>query len=278
MRLIQSLLLISGITYVLGCGNSVGGNGRPRDCTERLDSIAMLMDQRRYEEVIILSEDTVMCDTFSRDRILMYRANAFADLGQYTRSINVYSTLIVLRPGSSAAHYNRGLAYDQIGKYEEALNDYNIALELDSDLVVARINRAEIFRKTQNFSGATSDLDFLMKHGYKGPDLYSNYGATLSDQGKYSESLEYYKWALEIDSVPITAFNYSIALYHLGEYKKSVELMNVAVRLNPGNRDFIYNRALIKVKLNDRTGACEDFERARQMGVNVKQDVEENCM
>ncbi len=273
--LMVSLLVL--IVVFTACGDPNSHTVVQSDCHLKLDTISALMEQGNYEDVIVKCEGINVCDTFSRDRLMIFKANAYLYLHRFPEAIDSYSQLIAVRPSSPEAFKGRAMAYERMGEYDSAYSDYTRALNLDSTLSYERISRADVLRKLGRYDEAIKDLDFLIQHEYIAADVYNNYGLTMSDQGKFSESLEYFELAFKLDSLDATAYNYSISLYHLGQYDKSLNMMNTAIRLNPEQRDFYYNRALIKVKLNDRSSACADFEIARSMGVNVDQDVKENC-
>jgi len=50
------------------------------------------------------------------------------------------------------------------------------------------------------------------------------------------------------------------------KYKDAISDNNLLISMEPGNPSYYTNRGLNKIKLNDLSGACEDFEKAKFLG------------
>lgn len=277
MKTLISFVITGAFAISVGCGTTVTPNITNIDCTPKLDSISTLFAQKKYAEVVLACENISMCDTFATIRLMVYKGNSLYELQRYMDAIYVYTQVIASHPNLSAGFGKRALCFDKMGMNEEALRDYTEALAIDSTLLMERINRAEIYREEKLFISAKEDLDILLRRGEKHPAIYNNYGLMLSDQGYYSEAVKYFDLVFARDTIEGAAFNAAIAYYHLGDYSKSLSLMNTAVSMQPQFADYYYNRALIKIKLGDKRGSCSDFHKAGSLGINVSADLEQYC-
>lgn len=268
-------LTITIALYFTSC-DSGSGYGEQSDCSEIVDSATILFEQGKYQDVIALT-DWSTCDSASDQKLMSLRAESYLELQKYPEAIALYSEIIQGGNASATDFENRGRAYDAMANYDEAIANYSYAVLLDSTLTRPRFNTAAILRKEQRYSEATDELDKLLSMGFKEPYVYSEYGLIYANQEKYEEAAAAYELGLSVDTMSILAYNYSITLYNLGEYKKSLVLMDAAIRRSPKNELCYYNRAYIKLKLNDRDGACHDLAIAGELGLDVTVDQKNEC-
>jgi tetratricopeptide (TPR) repeat protein len=80
----------------------------------------------------------------------------------------------------------------------------------------------------------------------------------------------------EVDELGFKKGQYNIYLarahiyYNMGEYKLALELINKALEMVDNNADFLlYYRGLCRIKLGDKTGGCEDLNKAKDCGLKV---------
>jgi len=246
------------------------------DCSEIVDSVTILFEQGKYQDVIALT-DLSTCDSANDQKLMSLRAESYLELQKYPEAIALYSAIIQSGNASAVEFENRGRAYDEMGNYDEAIANYSYALLLDSTLTRPRFNHAEILRRQKKYREALSELDKLISMDFKEPYVYSEYGLIYSDQEMHEQAAAAYELGLASDTISVLAYNYSITLYNLGEYEKSLVLMDAAIRRSPKNELCYYNRAYIKLKLNDREGACTDLVIAGELGLDVSVDQKKEC-
>lgn len=87
--------------------------------------------------------------------VLLGLADAHIRMGNYTRAINVLSTLISTKP-TSTAHERMGVALFKQRKYEEALSHFKSAVELD-DTDTAALNGLGVAYMTLYIEGGRSN-------------------------------------------------------------------------------------------------------------------------
>jgi tetratricopeptide (TPR) repeat protein len=96
---------------------------------------------------------------------------------------------------------------------------------------------------------------------------YRDYGAELHRVGRSEEGLDYARKAVEVDPQSNNRYNYAELLYDLGQWRESIEQLEVAVELSPGNSDYWYllgNNYLFTDGFNPRK-AVESFTQAIEL-------------
>lgn len=89
----------------------------------------------------------------------------------------------------------------------------------------------------------------------------------LNDYNDYNGANEDFTKAIEIDKGFAYAFNNrGFAKYNLGLYKAALKDCNYSLKLKPKNSWAYYYRGLIKLKLDEKKEACEDFSEALELG------------
>lgn len=131
-------------------------------------------------------------------------------------------------------HYWKGFIEQQNGNLNAAIKNYNKATELDKEYPTAYISR----------------------------------GSAYFDLKEYDKAIENYTTAIKLLPNNEELYTYrGKAYYEIDSLKKSKDDFDKAIHLN---KDFGYaysNRALLKyTKLNDKMGACEDLDKAAELG------------
>ena len=131
-------------------------------------------------------------------------------------------------------HYWKGFIEHRNGHLNNAIESYNKATELDKEY----------------------------------PTVYTSRGSIYLDLKKYDKAIENYTMAIKLSPENEEPYAYRGRVYYeIDSLKKSKDDFDKAIEIN---KDFGYaysNRALLKyVKLNDKTGGCEDLKKAAELG------------
>ena len=134
---------------------------------------------------------------------LVYGGMTFARNRVWRDDIILWSDVVAKSPLKSRPYTNLGEAYDSAGMQDTALEMYNKAYELNPE----------------------------------NPETLNNIGFMRFESGKYAESLDYYKRALDLSSprfpnYALFAVNRAAAHLELGQYDEAVEWYSIAADLN----------------------------------------------
>jgi tetratricopeptide (TPR) repeat protein len=153
-------------------------------------------------------------------------ADCKEQLNDIKGTIEAYKNIISINPQNS-------FAYKKIGFLDDNLEAYSKAIELDPNDEMTFNNRGYLFQK----------------------------------QKKYSNAIDDYTRAINLDPEYISAIvNRGITYMEMGEYKNAKKDFEKSVILDPSEAGLRRFLALSKLSLDDKQGACEDFQLAIQMG------------
>jgi tetratricopeptide (TPR) repeat protein len=92
---------------------------------------------------------------------------------------------------------------------------------------------------------------------------YINVGLSLDYLDKYSQAIDYYDKALDIDKYNVTALDSKgYALYNLKEYDKAIDIASQAISIDRNYTNAWYNRAVYYANTNKIDNAISDLKKA----------------
>ncbi len=92
------------------------------------------------------------------------RANAYQQLGDYSRAAADYSRLIGPDVTKADLYRNRGFAYEGYGQYDKAVEDYAHAIQIDPNVAGTWWDRGFAYDRLGQHDRALADFDAAMKH------------------------------------------------------------------------------------------------------------------
>lgn len=99
-------------------------------------------------------------------------------------------------------------------------------------------------------------------------DKYVSNGTKYFDQEKWTEAIEEYTKALELDPNNIHALtNRGSAYTHLGKYNEAIADLTKASEIDPGNIFPYYNRSIAYLYMNQYDNAIADCNKIIDLGI-----------
>jgi tetratricopeptide (TPR) repeat protein len=168
---------------------------------------------------------------------------------------------------SSHNYLNRGIFYSLTGKYNESISDLNRAIELNDKSGVAHFSRAncryKMLEQIELLSAAQNESSISL-----------NKKSEEDNSEKIQASVDYQKI---LDDYEITLFqnpkfffgyyNRAFIKLRLQDYKSAIEDLNRAIELEPEFAEAYFNRGLTKIYLDDIEGGALDLSRAGELGI-----------
>jgi tetratricopeptide (TPR) repeat protein len=164
------------------------------------------------------------CSEVKRDPADRYFENK-----QYELAVETYTENLKLKPTDVTLLYNRGRAYQEMGELNKARVDFESALAYDS----------------KNFQ------------------VLLSLAAVQLEEKNYASALLYATKAEEISGAPAMAsFLKARALHQLGLPEDALKAYGTAIQIDRDFGQAYFNRGLLKVALDRKKQACEDFKLA----------------
>lgn len=150
-------------------------------------------------------------------------------LKDYPRAIQYLDSAIQINRTEPDYFINRGLAKEEANDNNGALADYRYALQLDPEHALARRNITTLIEKSQQQKPGDSLLSKAIASDPHLPYTYAARAYQRSQQKDWNGAIEDYTHAIQIDSA---------------------------------NKDYYYNRGIVKENISDWNGALNDYIKA----------------
>lgn len=233
----------------------------------------VLLDQKRYDEAIVLYRDTALSSPgftskFNLANALADAASARQNAAMFAEADDMYRQALALNPNSAEAHHNFGLALAAQNQPAEALVEYENAVRADPNFETAQFDLAEALSHANqpagaaehyaaaarlnpnrvethsglglckamlgDMAGAVDELKEAVRLKPGNAGAWGNLGNALGAQGKYQEAGQAYASALKLDPKDFqTEFNFGLTLLREGKNAEAREHFQEALRLKP---------------------------------------------
>lgn len=208
------------------------------------------------------------------------RAELYYRLGDYDLSDKDYDKIIKLDEGYITAYMGIGRNKSEQGLYDDAIKTFDYVIKLANDYSSAYSFRAECQIKKHNYNLAIDDIlkalsidgddkaFYLMvelaqknnselltklkiKQVKEPNEPYWPYciGVVYENLEKYDQAIIYYSRSLEIERDPIIYNRLSECYYSLGNFTKSLELIDNALETDSLNNNYLFTKSDILYEL-----------------------------
>jgi tetratricopeptide (TPR) repeat protein len=195
------------------------------------------------------------------------RASAKFITGNLFAAEDDYSYIVELHPNNVRAYFYRGRVRLELRNYNGAVADFEKVLELDSLNGDAMFQLAEVKEKQGDMESAA---EYYSRIGKVFPGYETRYilqGEHELDQKQYSNALKSFEIALKINANNFEVYKKRGQVqFQKKNYRDAVKDYSEYLDHFPNDPEVNYLNGLAKMKLGDRTGACEDFHTAESFG------------
>ncbi|MDI1232851.1 MAG: hypothetical protein PSX81_01065 [bacterium] len=154
-----------------------------------------------------------------------------------------------------------------IKDYKGSIEDYSKIIELDYDNGLAFLNRGKNKKRLEDYVGAIADFDKAI----------STKGGELFYMDKVENSFVAIGFEFDIKMEEIK-FERGIAYYNIDSLKLAFDDFNFSIQKKYLLPDSYYWRGLIYLQYNMKSEACNDLNKAKELGDPDAQDlISKNC-
>lgn len=167
---------------------------------------------------------------------------------------------------------------ENIGDIDGAIDTYEKIIAIDSNFAFA-YKKLGYFYIERPSSKAIMYLNKAIMLDSTDANTFYNRGYYYQIEGNYQKAIEDYTACLKLDSLYEAAYvNRALNKMQLNELLLAKQDWEAAVMLNPNYGKLRLYLGNVKLKLNDKEGACNDFSLAKSLGEKAaKQLIKENC-
>ncbi|CAN5608852.1 hypothetical protein BH10BAC4_BH10BAC4_08620 [soil metagenome] len=198
--------------------------------------------------------------------------------------------------------YKRAVSYYSIGEFEKALQDVDVFIPQFPNLSQAKLLKAFIYRELQDTEKELSSLEAAMELQPPDPELLKWRGLIYLSKSEYSKTkkdlllarqfqddseietylgLSYYNLdqrdssiisfnkSIELDATFMQAYLYAgSVLLEDGDFTTALQYLNLALRIDPKNKEATFYKGVALVELNRLDEGCSCLNRAFYAGMD----------
>ena len=161
---------------------------------------------------------------------------------------------------------SRADQYFEKQEYDLAVQAYSEELESKPNDVKLLYNRGRAYQEQGNAKFAQTDFEAAIKQDPSNSQVLLSLSTVQLDQKNFESALLYATKAEEIPGAPAMAsFLKGRALHQLGMTEDALKAYGNAIQLNRDFGQAYFNRGLLKLALERKKQACEDFKLAMSL-------------
>ena len=221
---------------------------------------------RQYMEALDLIDQNL--GKYShRPQLFAARGEIFMNLENYTSAVNAYSKAINITKIQPEYYIRRAAALKMLGKYEDALDDLNKAIKIEPENFTLYLERSWLYNELEKYPLSIQDITFYMELFPEEDGAIYQCGQVYFSQGSYLKALEMFNKCLSLDRSKAEYFAARGDTYlETKTYRYALQDYGMSLDLKANNPDVYLNKGLARFYLNDKEGACKDWQKAVRYG------------
>lgn len=189
--------------------------------------------------------------------------SCYRELNQIDSAIFYYKSAGEMYP-ESGAFFNLAQLYYSIEEFTKAKEQYDLAIEQDSTNGHYYIMRQEINFILNDYESALNDMLLARKYD---PEYYqaANEAFCHSMMNNYSKADSVFMLIYD-DKDPVFLNNFGFNKHKKGSTSEGMKLIKRSIEIEPNNSYAYRNLALIDIDQNYKESACENLNKAKELG------------
>ena len=214
--------------------------------------------------------------------ILGWISQCYSEIGQYDKALNsIEQALNMDSTDLDNLERKADVLYD-LGKVDETINVYNKILEIVPDYANGYCQRAWYKKLLGDLDGSVEDMSMCIVLEPANTFAYQVRGDVYMMMGKKELAELDFKKVIEIEDTP-DKYSYSHYAYQcLGQYDKSIEIMDLLISKADNYADAYYDAASVYARMGNKPKALDylkmSFENGYRSIVHLKLDPDMNSI
>ena len=202
-----------------------------------------------------------------RPQIYAARGDIFINLENFNSAVTAYSQAIDITKTQPEYYIRRATALKKLGKYDGAVEDLNKAIKIEPENFSLYIERSWLYNELKMYKPGMEDISFYMELFPDDDHAIYQCGRIYFDQGSYLKALEMFNKCLLFDRSNAEYFAARGNTYlKTKTYRYAIQDYGMSLDLKADNPDVYLNKGLARYYLNDKEGACSDWQKAARYG------------
>ncbi|EPS30065.1 hypothetical protein PDE_05015 [Penicillium oxalicum 114-2] len=201
------------------------------------------------------------------------RASLHLELGNKDAAADDFELAISHNKDDPDIYYHRAQLHFILGEFSEAAKDYQKSIDLDRSFIYSHIQLGVTQYKMGSVASAMATFRRTVKNFEEVPDVYNYYGELLLDQQNYSEAIEKFDKAVEMEKLSkpmginvLPLINKALALFQWKQdFQEAENLCQKALIIDPECDIAVGTMAQLLLQQGKVSQALKYFERAAEL-------------
>ncbi|KAL8713914.1 MAG: hypothetical protein Q9220_002060 [cf. Caloplaca sp. 1 TL-2023] len=201
------------------------------------------------------------------------RASMHLELGNRDGAAQDFEKAMEQKQDDPDIYYHRAQLHFILAEFAEAAKDYQKSIDLDKEFIFSHIQLGVTQYKMGSIASSMATFRRCIKNFDKTPDVYNYYGELLLDQQKYSEAIEKFETAVEMEKQTkplcmnvLPLINKALALFQWKQdFQEAEKLCQKALIIDPECDIAVATMAQLLLQQGKVTEALKYFERAAEL-------------
>ncbi|OJJ48757.1 hypothetical protein ASPZODRAFT_1667325 [Penicilliopsis zonata CBS 506.65] len=201
------------------------------------------------------------------------RASLHLELGNKDSAADDFELAITHNKDDPDIYYHRAQLHFILGEFAEAAKDYQKSIDLDRSFIYSHIQLGVTQYKMGSVASAMATFRRSVKNFEDVPDVYNYYGELLLDQQNFSEAIEKFDKAVEMEKQNkpmginvLPLINKALALFQWKhDFQEAENLCQKALIIDPECDIAVGTMAQLLLQQGKVSQALKYFERAAEL-------------
>ena len=200
----------------------------------------------------------------SRNNDLLFElAFCYEQIGETSKSIDIYNRIIDSDPYSAEAWFNLGQVYFALDNYQKAVEAYDFVTIISDKDYTAWVQKAHALFQTGKYEAAIESYQVYLQLGNNKNVALVFIGECYEKLGDYDNAIAYYKMSLEEDDKSMDALiGLTIGYLEKNAYQQAIETAEKAISINNTIPEIWVYLAEAQINLNQVDDAIKSYYRA----------------
>ncbi|MCH8033450.1 MAG: tetratricopeptide repeat protein [Bacteroidetes bacterium] len=202
------------------------------------------------------------------------RGLTFIEIEDYRNAISDFNETLVFDSTNSTLYFNRGYTYALEGNYESAIKDYSRAISHDSTKAKVFVNRGDLWSGVGENQKAIFDFTSAISLNNKDELAYFNRAKEFAKIGMIEQAIDDYSKAILLSPSKVEYYFLRAELkVGTAEFLSAAADYTKIISMEPDNGNAFYNRGICYANISLKDNACDDLNRAGELGFFEAYDV-----
>jgi len=252
--------------------NELWKNNWFSDLEIKLGDIVYLYEKKDINNLIETIDEALKKYPSQLD-LELWRAKAFILGKNYSEALKSLNKILKSNPNHIEALILKSNIFNIKKKYKNVATTMLQIYNTQPLEIQWKFKAAEAFNKASLYKESIRELYFYIKFDTTYAQAFYLLGNALYQLNQKDEAIKNFTKAIHLyKGNPDYYYERAICYYDKEQNEKAFSDLCMALDLKPTDGRYYYQRGLVNFSLNKASGACRDFEQAKQLGVLKAED------